>query len=83
MLDIFKYLNMKNLLNASQVSMQFERLAISTFSTKYKHFKLDNRNCTTTDSNLITTFKTFGSVMQSIETPKRIYLLYERDKNLY
>lgn len=78
MLDIFKYFGIKNLVNVAQVSLQFEKLAISTFGTKYKHFMLNNRSITAGDNNLITIFKTFGNVMQSVSTPSKSYPWYER-----
>lgn len=80
MLDIFEYFDIKNLLATSQVSLQFRRLAISTFSTKYKHFLINNRYPTENDKNLISVFKTFGNYMESIETPAKSYLWYNREK---
>lgn len=79
MLEIFEYLNLNDLLNAFNVSLQFRRLATRTFAVKYKHLQLKNSVMKLTDKKLIDVFKNFGHCIQTLETPLNYYPWFRRD----
>lgn len=78
-LEIFRYLNLDDLLNASNVSLQFRRVAITAFAIKYRHLKLKNSVLNLTDKKLIDIFKIFGHRIQTLETPLNYYPWFKRE----
>lgn len=79
MLDVFKFFSLNDLLNASNVSQQFRRLAISTFQVKFRHLKLNNRTIDLTDKKIIDIFQTFGDCIEFLETPLNYYPWFKKD----
>lgn len=78
-LEVFRFLNLDDLLNVCRVSIQFHRLAREIFSIKYKHLKLNTHLSRITEKKLLILFKNFGDLMQSIETPLIFYPWYRKE----
>lgn len=79
MLEVFKFFNLKDLLIVSEVSIQFEKLARSTFIRKYKHLELSNHLVDNTESKLLKLFKTFGHLIETLQTPLFFYPWYKKE----
>lgn len=73
MLEIFEYLNVKDLCTVAQVSLQFEKLAQIMFRIKYRKFKLEDHFTSISKNKLRALFINFGKYMEHLDITTRVF----------
>lgn len=66
-LDIFKFLHIKDLCSAAQTSLQFQRLAIKTFKKYHRNLDITNKYKIISNDELSELFETFGKYMKKVK----------------